>query len=224
MDKPAGKPVAGKSSHAGKGSDETDTAHGKERTATTGKKGSEADRQGTAERDTRKAKAQIAGSEPFEADKEERFQLPGSLLVKIKDYEGSLTKWGIMVILDDSRYMARKTKSWSGGRSRTAATLVEKLPDVVTPGSKIAVRDFLCRKSTRKKSRGVCLSHMLYDWAGSPFNQLQETLERSDPAGWNNPVCGGRVRGKKGPFRPTRSFAQNTGRHRQVSPNVREPE
>lgn len=163
--------------------------------ATDSKKGESASgRRETSKRGGQKGRA---GAAPSESDKEERFQLPGSLLVKIKGYEGSLIKWGIMVILDDSRAMARKTRTWSAGRSQAATALVEKLPGIVTPGTKIAVRDFLCRKSARKRKRGVCLSHLLFDWSGSPFKELKETLARSDPAGRNNPCAAARYAVKR---------------------------
>ncbi len=121
--------------------------------------------------------------------KSDRYQLPGAMLVKIASYEGSLTKWGIMVILDDAASMAKKVKPWSPNRSRAAVTLVEKLPEIMTPGSKMAVRDFLCRKSASKKKGRPCLSHMLYDWSDSPFKQLKQSLERVDPRGSNNPCA-----------------------------------
>ncbi|MDQ7782282.1 MAG: hypothetical protein RDU20_05365 [Desulfomonilaceae bacterium] len=128
-------------------------------------------------------------SGPSDAAKMERFQLPGALVVKIASYEGSVSKWGIMVILDNGISMARKSKPWSPNRGRAAATLVEKLPDIMTPGSRLAVRDFLCGKSTGKNKGKVCLSHMLYDWSGAPFKDLRQSLERVSPQGWNNPCA-----------------------------------
>jgi hypothetical protein len=142
-----------------------------------------ADRQDNQSQRSREAVAASA-----DAAKGERFQLPGSLLVKIKNYEGSLTKWGIMVILDDSISMARKSKTWTPNRSEAAVSLIEELPKAITPGSKIAVRDFLCRKSSKRR-RGVCLSHLLYDWSIAPFKDLKETLNKADSKGWNNPCA-----------------------------------
>ncbi len=128
-------------------------------------------------------------SAPSDAATAERFRLPGALKVKIAGYAGSLSKWGIMVILDDSASMAKKAKPWAPNRNRAAVTLVGKLPEIMTPGSKIAVRDFLCRKSTDKGRGRPCLSHMLYGWAGSPFKELKPSLDRVDPQGWNNPCA-----------------------------------
>ncbi|MFH1113015.1 MAG: hypothetical protein V1792_03755 [Pseudomonadota bacterium] len=127
--------------------------------------------------------------EASEAANAERFQLPGALQVRIEGYEGSLPQWGIMVILDDSAFMAKNAKPWSPNPSRAAVTLVGKLPGIMPPGSKIAVRDFLCGKSTDKGRGRPCLSHMLYDWSGSPFKELKPSLERVDPQGSNNPCA-----------------------------------
>ncbi len=125
------------------------------------------------------------------AEKREQFQLPGSLLVRIHNYSGAVTQWGLMVILDDSLVMGRKTKSWTPSRSQVAEGFVAKLAEHLTPGSKIAVRDFLCKQSdaSKKQKEAACLSHMLYEWAGSPFNGLKEKLATMNPGGHTNPCA-----------------------------------
>lgn len=125
------------------------------------------------------------------ANKREQFQLPGSLLVKIHNYSGTPTQWGLMVILDDSVVMARKTKPWTPSRSQAAESFVTKLAGHLTPGSKIAVRDFLCKQSDggKKQKETTCLSHMLYEWADSPFPGLKEKLARVNTGGHNNPCA-----------------------------------
>lgn len=120
-------------------------------------------------------------------DKEPKYEPPGSLLVKIKNYKGSTVKWGLMVILDDSASMGRKTKLWNPNRIETARGLVEKLPESLTAGSKLAVRDFMCGKSTRK--RGFCLSHTVFDWSSSPFKELKDKLATVKKDGRNNPCA-----------------------------------
>lgn len=121
--------------------------------------------------------------------KKERFELPGSLLIAIEDYEGSLSKWGLLVILDDSQAMGKKSKVWTASRSETARTLVAKLPEAMTPGSRIAVRDFLCSASSDKKAAGKCLSRMLYDWNDAPFKNLEDKLKGVDTAGRTDPCA-----------------------------------
>lgn len=118
--------------------------------------------------------------------KSRRFELPGSLTIAIKDYEGSVVKWGVMVILDDSVVMGKKSKTWSPTRSAVAASLVTKLPETLTPGSRLAVRDFLC---SEKRDRGNCLSHLLFDWADAPYKDLAEKLKKVGPAGRTNPCA-----------------------------------
>lgn len=125
-------------------------------------------------------------SEPLKA-KEPSYDVFGSLTVKIKNYKGSTVKWGLMVILDDSASMARKTKNWSPNRTETAVNLVEKLPEALTPGSKLAIRDFTCGNSTKK--RGFCLSHTLFDWSPSPFKELKDKLATLKNEGKNNPCA-----------------------------------
>ncbi|MGO9569811.1 MAG: hypothetical protein ACLP5H_19940 [Desulfomonilaceae bacterium] len=126
-----------------------------------------------------------------EANKREQFQLPGSLLVKIHNYSGMVTRWGLMVILDDSAVMARKTKPWTPSRSQAAESFVAKLAGHLTPGSKMAVRDFLCKQSeaNKKQKETACLSHMLFEWTESPFAGLKEKLASVSPGGHNNPCA-----------------------------------
>ena len=120
----------------------------------------------------------------------EQFQLPGSLIVNIPKYTGVTPKWALMVILDDSAIMGRKTKSWNPSRLQTAMNLVGKLPTAIAPGSKIAVRDFVCTKSEdKKKARVNCLSNIRYDWAESPFKGLTEKVGQSTSGGINNPCA-----------------------------------
>ncbi|MFC1833985.1 hypothetical protein ACFL2Q_04530 [Thermodesulfobacteriota bacterium] len=119
----------------------------------------------------------------------EKYQLPGSLVVSIRNYKGDLAKWGLMVVLDDSISMARKSKQWDPNRMKTALTLVRKVSAAVPPGSRIAVRDFYCSKPRSKSGRRAraCLSHMLFPWTGSPFKGLKAKLEAIGPVGSNNP-------------------------------------
>jgi len=120
----------------------------------------------------------------------EQFQLPGSLLVKVQNYSGTFAKWGLMVILDDSAAMARKSKSWEPNKMAAASALVRRLSEAVTPGSRMAVRDFLCTKSDsgKKGAAAPCMSHLLFDWADHPFKGLKEKLENINPGGQTN-VC-----------------------------------
>jgi hypothetical protein len=98
---------------------------------------------------------------------------------------------GLMVILDDSVVMARKTKPWTPSRSQAAESFVAKLAGNLTPGSKMAVRDFLCKQSdpNKKQKETACLSHMLFEWAESPFAGLKEKLALVNPRGHNNPCA-----------------------------------
>jgi len=129
---------------------------------------------------------------PDSTDQErpEQFQLPGSLLVKVQNYSGTFAKWGLMVILDDSAAMARKSKSWEPNKMAAASALVRRLSEAVTPGSRMAVRDFLCTKSDsgKKSAAAPCMSHTLYDWADHPFKGLKEKLDNINPGGQTN-VC-----------------------------------
>lgn len=116
----------------------------------------------------------------------ERFELPGSLMVAIKDYQGTAVKWGLMVVLDDSLVMGKKTKTWNPTRGAVAASLVSKLPSALTPGSRLAVRDFLCPQKTERRK---CLSHLLFDWDGAPYKNLEEKLKKVEPAGRTDPCA-----------------------------------
>jgi hypothetical protein len=137
------------------------------------------------------ASVQDTGQASEEANKRVQFQLPGSLLVKIHNYSGVMTRWGLMVILDDSVVMARKTKPWTPSRSQAAESFVAKLAGNLTPGSKMAVRDFLCKQSdaNKKQKETNCLSHMLFEWAEAPFAGLKEKLALVNPSGHNNPCA-----------------------------------
>ena len=75
-----------------------------------------------------------------------------------------------MVILDDSVVMARKAKPWTPSRSQAAESFVGRAAGNLTPGSKMAVRDFLCKQSdaNKKQKETACLSHMLSEWADPP--------------------------------------------------------
>jgi hypothetical protein len=129
-------------------------------------------------------------AEPEDQGRSEQFQLPGSLIVNIPKYTGVTPKWALMVILDDSAIMGRKNKSWNPSRLQTAINLAGKLPTAIAPGSKIAVRDFVCTKSEdKKKARVNCLSNIRYDWAESPFKGLTEKVGQSTPGGINNPCA-----------------------------------
>ncbi len=134
--------------------------------------------------------ARKPSAEPESQERAEQFQLPGSLIVNIPKYTGVMPKWGLMVILDDSAIMGRKGKNWNPSRLQTAMNLIGKLPSAIAPGSKIAVRDFLCTKSEgKKKAPANCLSNMRYDWAESPYNELTEKVKQTSPGGINNPCA-----------------------------------
>ncbi|AFM25668.1 hypothetical protein [Desulfomonile tiedjei] len=123
--------------------------------------------------------------------KAEQFQLPGSMTVKIHNYSGAVAKWGLMVILDDSAHMARKNRLWAGNRLKSATNLIEKIPEGMPPGSKLAVRDFQCSKpdKDRKKKPAPCLSRMLYDWSEAPFPGLNDKFAELSPGGVTNPCA-----------------------------------
>ncbi len=127
----------------------------------------------------------------LETGRTDQFQLPGSLTVKIHHYSGTVPKWGLMVILDDSASMGRKLRSWSPNRLHTAVSLVEKLSGSLDRGSKLGIRDFMCNKRDEKPpSRATgCLSHTLYEWAASPFTGLKEKLAQNSPGGKTNPCA-----------------------------------
>jgi hypothetical protein len=126
-----------------------------------------------------------------EPGRTDQYQVPGSLMVKIQNYSGTQPKWGLMVILDDSTSMARKLRIWNPNRLEAGVNLINRLTTSVTAGSKIAVRDFLCKKSdgAASKTTGTCLSHKLYDWHEAPFASLKESLDQLGPAGSTNPCA-----------------------------------
>jgi hypothetical protein len=126
-----------------------------------------------------------------EEHKSDQFQLPGSVKVKIHNYSGVLAKWGLMVIIDDSAAMGRKNRLWTGGRIKVAQDAVAKLPESVTPGSKIALRDFQCNKADKNSKTKVapCLSRMALDWTEGTFSGLNEKAADLSPAGTTNPCA-----------------------------------
>lgn len=123
-----------------------------------------------------------------ENKKAEEFQLPGSLTVKIRGYHGSIMKWRLMVIYDDSSRMDRRIKSWKMSKHNLAETFITKLPGSLTPGSKLAVRDFHCGKN-EAKTKKACLSRMVYDWADAPYSDLKDKVHEVKPGGRNNPCA-----------------------------------
>lgn len=125
-----------------------------------------------------------------EAEEKPQFQLPGSLKVHIHDYSGTPPKWGLMVIMDDSTSMSRKTKNWGASKMQSAETVIEGIAAGLTPGSKLAVRDFLCSKNEEKRPhKAPCLSRMLYEWAQSPYAELKEKIGHADSGGPTNPCA-----------------------------------
>jgi len=163
-------------------------------------------------RDKGKKAAQPPASKPLESSvasaqktpeiadraRPEQFQLPGSMMVKIHSYTGTTVKWGVMVILDDSETMARHVKPWDSGRTEAATNLVGKLSEIMTPGSKIAVRDFGCGKPSRDdKKKGPCTSNTLYDWNAAPFKNLKEKVGNTNPGGQTNPCAAAALAAKQ---------------------------
>jgi hypothetical protein len=123
--------------------------------------------------------------------KNEQFQLPGSMAVRIPDYAGTVAKWGLMVILDDSASMGRKNRVWNGSRLKAGQSAIEKVTEIAPPGSKVAVRDFQCKKGTAdaKGKESPCLSRMAIDWAELPSSAVKEKLENLSPGGKTNPCA-----------------------------------
>lgn len=119
----------------------------------------------------------------------EQFQVPGSLTVRIENYSGSLTKWRLMVILDDSQIMSKNAKPWDPDRFASATGFISKLSSQITPGSKMAVRDFACVSKDDRNKRSPCLSRMLFDWSESPFHGLRDRLAEAKPGGEVNPCA-----------------------------------
>ena len=151
----------------------------------------------TREKQAKPQKPEPDGVEPggamtaSEAEKRpEKYQLPGSLLINVENYKGSMIKWGLMTVLDDSRSMARQVKPWDPNRMSVAQEILGRIPRILTPGSRLAVRDFYCGGGKGKgKRRRRCLSHMLFPWAAHPFDGLKERLESAAPGGINNPCA-----------------------------------
>jgi hypothetical protein len=137
------------------------------------------------------------------ADDKNQFLLPGSLKVHIQHYSGSLRKWQLMVILDNSASMGRKSKVWSGGKIQTAKAVVEKIAKSLTPGSKLAVRDFMYVKAKNKKAaRKPSLSRMIFEWAESPYSGLKEKVKHLDTGGITHP-CAATAYSLKKDFAPS---------------------
>ncbi len=121
---------------------------------------------------------------------DEQYRLPGSLRVEVSNYKGTKVKWELMVILDNSAAMDAKPKSWPSGRLPTALGFVARIGEALTPGSRIAVRDFLCKPGTEKKRVvPLCLSHLFRPWSSAPAKGLAKELEKSQPAGRTNPCA-----------------------------------
>lgn len=140
------------------------------------------------------AATDVASRRPGEVDiggKPDQYELPGSLTVNIKNYQGAKVKWRLMVVLDDSAAMGLKSKIWEPNKMQAAVNLVGKLAGSLTPGSKMAVRDFYCKgQEQAKKSRAsLCMSHMLYDWGELPLKGLKDKLDSVGPAGQTNPCA-----------------------------------
>jgi hypothetical protein len=122
--------------------------------------------------------------------KSDEFKLPGSLTVKIRGYEGSVMKWMLLVIYDDSAFMGRKVKSWGSDRGTMIRQFIEKLPTALTPGSKLAVKDFHCKAGAQDKDTAdACGPRLVYGWSESPFGQLTEKLAQIQPGGKHNPCA-----------------------------------
>jgi hypothetical protein len=129
-----------------------------------------------------------SASQKDSAGKGERFQLPGSLAVKIKNYRGTPVKWAMMVILDDSGSMGRKSSVWGESRGQASKEFVSKIAAALPPNSRLAVRDFHCSEEDAKKGK-PCLSRMLFDWTSAPFKQLKEKLDAAGGGGITNPCA-----------------------------------
>lgn len=118
----------------------------------------------------------------------EEFQLPGSIRVKIHDYAGAHTKWSLMIIVDNSEIMSKESKIWKPARIKMAGESIQSVMEAITPGSKIAVKDFLC-KADSAKQKGPCPVQTIYDWSEYPFKGLKEKANSLTPGKITNP-CG----------------------------------
>ena len=95
-----------------------------------------------------------------------------------------------MVILDDSAFMGRKTKTWKPNRMDAAIQFVKGVSKIISPGSQIAVRDFPCPKEQRRRGRAKwCKGKLLSDWSSSPFVELTRKLAEIAPTGINVPCA-----------------------------------
>jgi hypothetical protein len=142
------------------------------------------------EKKDRSASSPKPGTAPETDTKAEKYQVPGSLMVNLKNFGGDRVRWALMVVLDDSGTMAKASKIWPPNKMDTALKAVEKLPALLTPGSRLAVRDFMCAKAGTKEAKtSPCLAHMLSDWMDSPFKGLKENLAKANPSGSNNPCA-----------------------------------
>ena len=131
----------------------------------------------------------------------EKFQLPGSLTVNIPGYQGSLMRVGLLVILDNSREMGKKTKTWSPNRASFAIDMVSKIAKALPPGSRLTVRDFLCNKPPGNDPVPAkpCPCRKLYEWSKAPFEGLKGRLDKISTVGANNP-CAAAAFALKGDF------------------------
>lgn len=130
--------------------------------------------QQTAKPDSMEAKPQTSS---------EQFMVPGSLTVRIENYAGTMTRWRLMVILDDSDLMAKNAKPWSPDRFVSATNFISRISSQLTVGSKLAVRDFACVRQDERAKGAPCLSRMLTDWSEAPFSGLKEKLQAAKPGG-----------------------------------------
>ncbi len=131
----------------------------------------------------------------------EKFQLPGSLTVNIPDYQGSLMHVGLLVILDNSREMGKKTKIWAPNRSSFSIDMISKIAKALPPGSRLTVRDFLCNKPSGHDPAPAkpCPCRKLYEWSKAPFEGLKGRLDKISTVGTNNP-CAAAAFALKGDF------------------------
>ncbi len=118
----------------------------------------------------------------------EEFQLPGSIRVKIHDYAGAHTKWSLMIIVDNSEIMSKESKIWKPARIKMAGESIQSVMEAITPGSKIAMKDFLC-KADAAKQKGPCPVQTIYDWSEYPFKGLKEKANSLTSGKITNP-CG----------------------------------
>ncbi len=147
--------------------------------------------QNAAKQQAQKVTSQKKDTPDWEATpRSEKFQLPGSVLVKIQNYAGTSVHWDLLVILDDSQSMERQTRSWNPSRFQAALTFIQKLPSALSPSSKLAVRDFSCG-SNKEKKEGVkgCPSRLLIDWTPASSKQWNQLLEKTDHGGATDPCA-----------------------------------